>query len=327
MRFHSTSLPVVPLLALPLLAALTGCAMSTITTNVADVPVVTSGMHGKVYGGQQAVTGSTITLYAVGTSGYGTGATSLASTTSDSKGNWNIATYTCPYANTPTYLIASGGIAGTTNNPNIALLAGTGPCSGLTNLNVTINEVSTAAAAYSMSHFFPTTVGGAVSTDIIGGKAAGSGVYQPGLVMADNQTLKVLTNLGAGTAAVTSTAAGVTTTLESAKLNTIANILAACVNSNGQTSITETTTYCGQLFAATTPPGSSTRPLDTLQAAVQMALRPYQNVTALYNLPPATSPFVGLSAAPTTGPSASPTPPPPSASPSPATPPPAPPPT
>jgi len=59
-------------------------------------------------------------------------------------------------------------------------------------------------------------------------------------------------------------------TPESAKLNTIADILAACVNSAGGTSIT---TNCGQLFAETVT-ASGAAPTDTLQAAVYMSLNP-----------------------------------------------------
>ena len=128
--------------------------------------------------------------------------------------------------------------------------------------------------------------------------AAGNGTYNQGLVVANQYTLPQLVNLSAGVASVTNKVGPTTTTYESAKLNSIANTLAACVNSAGETSATETVTACGQLFAATAPPGGGARPNDTLQAAVAMALYPYQNVTTLYNLASAAAPFVGLAAAP-----------------------------
>ncbi len=51
--------------------------------------------------------------------------------------------------------------------------------------------------------------------------------------------------------------------VEAAKINTIANILANCVNTTGATSTTETTTPCGRLFNLTAN-GATPRPSDTL---------------------------------------------------------------
>ncbi len=84
---------------------------------------------------------------------------------------------------------------------------------------------------------------------------------------------------------------GTTYTVEWQKINTMANILAACVNTNGSTSTTETTTTCGKLFNDTKN-GAAVRPSDTLQAAVQMALHPASNVSTLYNLIAGQPPFV-----------------------------------
>ena len=138
-------------------------------------------------------------------------------------------------------------------------------------------------------------MGGGPTTDVISGTAAGAGTYNVGLVMADVHTVPTLVSLPTGL--VNGNTA--TTTIEAAKIYSIANSLAACVNSSGETSTTETTTLCGQLFAETATPGStSARPLDTLQAAVQMSRYPYQNVSAIYMLAPPKSPFVGLAVAP-----------------------------
>ena len=54
------------------------------------------------------------------------------------------------------------------------------------------------------------------------------------------------------------------------------------MNSSGSTSSTETQTPCGKLFNWTAN-GAATRPSDTLQAAVQMALFPTTQVNNLYN--------------------------------------------
>jgi len=81
----------------------------------------------------------------------------------------------------------------------------------------------------------------------------------------------------------------VTATPESTKLNTIADILAACVNSAGGSS--GDGTNCGKLFRDVTPTSGAT-PTDTLQAAVYMSLNPTSNnatgstanLTELYGL-------------------------------------------
>ena len=280
-----------PAFVLPVLLVLTGCALTENQPIAADANG--AAMRGSVYGGQQPVTGSTVSLVAMGTTGYGMGATVLATTTTDANGNFNFATgsYTCPFANTPVYLTAAGGNSGYTNNPNIMLAAGIGPCSGAAAVNLNLNEVTTAATAFALSHFFTTTLGTG-STDGFGGTSAGGGVYNTGMVMANTYTIPALVSIPDGTA-LPSTAA---VTREAAKLNTLANIIAACVNSAGGT--IGSNTPCGTLFQATSITGGLAAPSDTLQAAVQIALRPYQNVDTLYSLPPATSPFIGLSAVP-----------------------------
>ena len=81
--------------------------------------------------------------------------------------------------------------------------------------------------------------------------------------------------------------------VEAAKIYTIANIIAACINTTGPTSNTETTSVCGQLFGYTMD-YANVRPYDTLQAAVQMALFPAAHVKYLYNLiPPVGFAFAG----------------------------------
>ena len=228
----------------------------------------------------------------MGTSGYGSGSTVLATTTTDANGNFifTSGSYTCPFANTPVYLTAKGGNSGFANNPNIMMAAGIGPCSGAAAVTLNLNEVTTAATAFALSHFF-TTGFGATSTDSFGGTSAGNGVYNTGMVMANTYTIPSIVAIASGTALPS---AG-TVTREDAKLNTVANIIAACVNSAGGTAGQNNS--CGTLFQATTTPGLIS-PTDTLQADVAIALSPYQNVATLYNLPGATSPFIGLSTQP-----------------------------
>jgi streptogramin lyase len=67
-------------------------------------------------------------------------------------------------------------------------------------------------------------------------------------------------------------------------INTLGNILSACVNSNG------TGTPCGGLFAAATPAGG-TAPTDTIQALFNITRSPAKNVSTLFALPPPSPPF------------------------------------
>jgi hypothetical protein len=74
-----------------------------------------------------------------------------------------------------------------------------------------------------------------------------------------------------------------------ALINYLANALTACTNSTGGVA-SNTSTSCGKLFAATTPP-SGTAPTDTLQAAINMAKYPTNNVTLIANIPAPSAPF------------------------------------
>ena len=65
----------------------------------------------------------------------------------------------------------------------------------------------------------------------------------------------------------------------------------------GRAKWNETRTPCGKLFNLTQN-NSPTRPSDTLQAAVKMALNPLSKVTQLYNTVTGQAPFAGLSGAP-----------------------------
>jgi hypothetical protein len=84
--------------------------------------------------------------------------------------------------------------------------------------------------------------------------------------------------------------------IEAAKIYSIANTLSACVN---ETYDSTTSAYdnCALLFGYTQQPDyfeTPQTPTDTLQAAVEMALYPSQNVNVLFTLAPKEAPFVGL---------------------------------
>jgi streptogramin lyase len=242
-----------------------------------------SAFSGQVKGGQQPISGAQIFLDEVGSSGPGAGAVNLltASVFTNAQGSFSISgDYTCPSATTQVYLLAEGGnpgLSGSINNPAILLTAALGDCGNLGPSSfININEATTAAAAWALAPFLsPGGIVGATSTNSVGLRNAFANANK-------------LVNIATGTASGAALPAG--TTIEVAKLYTLANVLSACVNSDG-------TTACNALFSAATV-GTSV-PSNTLDAARNVALDPANNVSALFNAAPAQAPFVpGLSAAP-----------------------------
>lgn len=291
MRFTLTSI-----VLLPLALALSGCAMNS--TGM-DYNVASGAFDGKVMGGQGPISGATVGVYAYGTGGYGSAATLLASTTTDSSGSFGFSSgaYSCPQANTPLYLLTSGGNTGGGTNTSSVLGIALGTCTVAKQNSIVVNEITTVALAFSMSYYFnDLTTGYTAGADSFGGPSTGSSpvIYSQGITLANDYTTHILVNNSYGGANPGTNG----TTIEASKIITIANILAACVNTTGSTSNTETHTVCGKMFNDTKG-GLATRPYDTLQAAVQMAQNPNTNVTALYNLIATTPPFAGgLTAAP-----------------------------
>jgi hypothetical protein len=274
------------LLSLP--GILAGCALTTTPTAVSVAPAV---LHGEAFGGQQPIAGALVSLFQVGTSGYGQGSYVLASATTNSFGSFEFtAQYECPSSDPPVYLLVSGGSPGLPNqaiNHSIVLAAGLGSCSDSKSEHVSINEVTTVATAFALSHYFTTTLGGNIYSDSIGSSSANAS----SLALSNSATIQTLVNLATGTVKANTAQ----TTIEADKIYSVANTLAACVNSYGAGF---DNSPCDTLFSDTTPPGSTTAPTDTLQAAVQMALYPYQKATDLYKLGSPNPPFVGLSSAP-----------------------------
>ena len=134
-----------------------GCGSSTQFQSPATPAA--SGMRGKVRGGQQPITGSTIQLWTVGTTGDGSAATPLLTTavTTDSSGDFTITgDYSCA-ASTQVYLTAVGGnpgLAPGTNNANISMIAALGPCGNLNSSTyVFVNEATTIASVFPFTQF------------------------------------------------------------------------------------------------------------------------------------------------------------------------------
>jgi hypothetical protein len=282
---------VVSLVVLSTALSLTGCGIGD---PALPVPVTGVTLHGVVHGGQSPVDGAVMQLYAVGNGGNGTGATPLIKSTVKSvNGGFTITgDYTCPAdingQGVPVYLTATGGdpglstAGGPVNNTALAMVSALGSCDTLyanaatTTLN--INEVTTAAAAWALAPFATSL------TNIAASSTNMQGITNAML------TAQQLADPTTGSSPGSSAPMG--SVMESAKLNTLADILASCVNSNG------TDTNCSGLFTDITPMGG-TKPSDTFGAALMVVKNPGYNVGNIYMNHVGTSPpFTALSSAP-----------------------------
>ena len=257
------------------------------------IPVATGSgslsLQGSVHGGQQGISGSAIELYAVGTSGDGSSAIPLLTkpVLTDAAGGFSLhGLYTCPTANSTVYVVARGGNpglpAGTTNDA-IALMALLGPCGAISATTpINVNEVTTVGALWPMARF----TNSASRIGFTLGDPAFADAIETAQQLADTTT-----GLSPGAAVPDGYL------VPSNKLNTLANILAACVNSSG--GATGDGSPCGTLFSLATLAGFD--PVtDTITAALHIARTPTRNVAALLYLAPISPPFQPtLTSAPT----------------------------
>lgn len=298
----------VAFLALSLaLASLAGCAAAPNSSSLPPVngsPIPAVKATGAVFGGQSPITGSTIQLWAVGSTGYGTGATSLLNstvTTSDgtgltnsnaNSGNSNNSlvagsftlnftnAYSCPTPSTLVYLTSTGGNPGQTagtNNSAIVLMAPLGQCGSLTSgTYVVLNEVTTIASTLALFQYMN-------SSGIIGSPSTATASLASAFAQFNN-----LVSLSTGTALATDAAGN---SVPQSTINTFANTFVPCINSTGPTS-----SDCSTLFADINP---SLSPLTALAGAYVLASAPNANMSPLFSISQANSPFQpALSAAP-----------------------------
>jgi hypothetical protein len=276
------------------LLLLSGCSGAPFLTTTSTDSVSGAAISGKVHGGQNPIVGARVYLYAANTTGYGNASLSLLTSATgnpaDSNGNYYVTTgsggnfsitgdYTCPSTASQLYLYAIGGNPGAGANSAAGLLAalGTCPASGKlsSSLSVFVDEVSTIATTYSIAGY---------ATDATHVSSSGTALAQTGIA---NAFLNVtnLETLSTGLALETTPAGN--STVPRTTINTLANILASCVNSTGPGS-----TACSTLFADAESGGSTgTAATDTATAAINMAHNPGANLAALYALSTAASPF------------------------------------
>jgi hypothetical protein len=240
-------------------------------------PLAGGKLRGNIHGGNQPVSGASVQLYAAGTTGYGTAATALLSSpvVSGADGSFTITgDYTCPSSSSQLYIVATGGnpgLASGKNNAALAMMTALGPCSlhgsQFTldpNAYISINEVTTVASVYALAAF-------------MGGDATHLGTSSTNAIGLANsfQMVNNLINTTTGVA-LTKTPSG-NGTVPQAAIDTLANILTYCVNTDG------TGTPCATLFAAATASGG-TAPTDTVQAIFNVARSPSNQVSTLYAL-------------------------------------------
>ena len=264
---------------------------------------------GQVHGGQNPVSGSAVTLWQAGTGGYGQGATSLAVTTTDSTGHFAL-NFSCPYSGVQVYLTAQGGNPGAGTNSALQMLAALGNCANLPNtFSVDINELTTVASVWALARFINTSGGAVTARAQTAGppvvmRTAATGILDIGAPFSNATGLANAMALVANLVDVATGLAPASLAPEvvspAAELNTIADILQDCVNSNGSSS-----TACQNLFSCVVPgstpgtgnsapctvPAGAAQPQDTLSAALEIALNPANNVVALFNLTSATPAF------------------------------------
>jgi hypothetical protein len=272
------------------LTILSGCGLGSSSPSISQPAAVKA--TGSVHGGQQPVTGATIQLWAVGTTGFGSAATPLISatvTTSDGTGATNSNSnagnsgntlpagqftlnftnaYTCPSAGTLVYMTATGGnpgLGGSVNNSAIVMLTALGQCGSLSSSTfISLNEVTTAGTVEALAPFL----------------SAGGSIGSP----SDSVSLQAIANAFAAVNKIVNTSTGAALG-GFPKLNTLANAMVQCVNSTGPTS-----SNCVTLFADATPSGGTT-PTTVLGALLNIALNPTLNGTAIYNLSTPNAPF------------------------------------
>src|ERR1017187_6122013 len=293
MRLY-VSVPWLPLACL-LPIILTGCSLNSTSAPTADAGLA---IHGSVHGGQQPIVGAAVYLLAANTTGYGKPSVSLLNAMSTGYAN-SLGAYvpTAPdgsfaitgdYSctpNTQVYLYSLGGSQGGIANSAAGLLAALGNCPSSGNFLtatpfIAVNEVSTVAAAYAFEGF---------ATDATHVSSSGTALAQIGIANAFANA----TNLaGISTGAALATTPAGNGTVPQSEINTLANILASCINSSGAVTGPTNPTACYTLFNSAQSAGSSgTIPSDTATAAINIAHNPGANIAALYGLSTANPPF------------------------------------
>lgn len=286
---HATRNAIILVIAAILSLAFTGCDLTTTATPAAETG---AAIKGSVHGGQQPIAGAHVYLLAASTSNYGAASASLltsGTSGTDSVGSYVLSdsngafTITGDYTCTPgsqVFIYAQGGNPGSGVNSAASLLAALGQCPNAGNFAtatpfVMVNEISTVTTAFSLVGFASDAhhIGSQMTPQsILGIKTAFTNV--PQLEYLAYGTTFGTTPIGNGS-------------VPRALINTLANIIASCINSAGPSS-----TPCSTLFA-TARYGGATGVIatETATAAIYMARHPANGVAALFGLTTPQDPF------------------------------------
>lgn len=240
-------------------------------------PTPAASIFGRVMGGLGPIAGSQVTLYQAGQNAYRTGATVLGSATADSNGRFTIG-LSAPATPRLLYLVALGGDGGAGNNSAIGMMSVVGLSNAPAN-PVTINELTTVAGEWALSQFIDST----------GQQTGAPHSNTVGMLNAAAQALDNLANSATGEPASHLPSASECLSglppincdgLD--RLNTLANIIAACVQSSGPSatlpSCAAATNACDIVLACSSTPVDGT----TLEAAHAIATNPVSNVSQLF---------------------------------------------
>ena len=258
---------------------LAGCGVATQQQSAAGT--LPGMLRGVVHGGQQPIVGAAIQMYAANGAGDGSPALPLLKQVvkTDGSGEFTITgLYTCPTASTLTYLVSTGGNPGLgagVNNAAASSMAALGACGDLSDATyVVLNEETTVGAVWALAPFMSSYA------------AVNSGTAdEPRLALAFAEA-RHLVDIGSGLAPGPGLPSGFAPPV--AEMNTIANVLASCINSRG--GVAGDKSACGNLFAAAMPSGG-TAAVETVGAALQIAQHASSNVQGIFDLAPSTGPF------------------------------------
>ena len=294
-----------------------GCAnMATTAADSNSLSGNAAVVSGQVHGGSQPISGATVTLNTTGSGKPGNAGVVLATTTTDSSGMFSFTKntpnggttypnssniYTCPSSGNPlVYLKAVGGntanSGSTSSNTAIVFLAPLGLCGTISSTTVvSVTEVTTVATIAALQQYID-PINEVIGSGSSGpaGTAIGNSFNLINSLVSPTTGLAVTSTTFSGGTNNGVSGTSITATPNSTKINTIANILSACINTASATS-----SSCQTLFTNATAPSCSVtdRPCtpalpvaaDVLQAAYYMLTNPTNgsvtNLKALFNLP------------------------------------------
>lgn len=262
-------------------ALLSGCAM----TSSGPSDAMISEVSGVVHGGQSPIQAATVTLYVTSASspGYYHQGVVIGTATTTASGTFTISpsatSSNCP-AGQYAYISSAGGYPSGSPllaNNSTLLVAALGACANISSsTTVTINEVTTVAAAYALSGFMGTTANGPIYQANVGSSGTnnavtGTATQAAGLghafLNAANLANYVTGTANSQTANITVGSSTINGIVPLAEINTLGDIMQACVNgATGNSS-------CVSLFADT-PSISGVAPTNTLQAMINLARNP-----------------------------------------------------